>query len=269
MSAQTKYLVGTSGYSFGDWVGPFYPPGTRQTDMFRLYAEHFQAVELNFTFYRLEAAATLAKLAGNSPDGFLFWVKANRKITHEPDRQAPAQFIAQLDPLAQSGKLSGVLVQFPQAFHRTAANRQYLGSVLEDLASVNLAVEFRHGSWDHPSTISGLRERSVSLVIPDCPPISDLYRPAPALTTSTGYLRLHSRNAAKWYTGGADRYDYNYSGQELRDLADQWSGLGLEAQKVFAFFNNCHHGQAARNAENFGRIVGQITARQTVGTPER
>ena len=73
MSSNTRYIVGTSGYSFGDWVGSFYPPGTRQKDMFALYADHFRAVELNFTFYRMDTtyrmdtAATLAKLAGNSP----------------------------------------------------------------------------------------------------------------------------------------------------------------------------------------------------------
>lgn len=260
MSNDIKYIVGTSGYSFTDWVGSFYPSGTRQKDMFDLYSEHFEAVELNFTFYRLEAASTLDKLAQSSPEGFQFWVKANRKITHEPDRDATSQFLENLQPLGNSGKLSGVLLQFPQSFRRVTANRQYLGTTLDDLASVPLAVEFRHNSWDHPSTVNGLAERNVTLVIPDCPDIAGLYRPEPTATTKTGYLRLHSRDAEKWYAGMAKRYDYNYSEEELASLAKSWSQLGKQAQQVFAFFNNCHHGQAAQNAEAFCRILGQLGA---------
>ena len=226
--------------------------------MFALYCRHFEAVELNFTFYRLEAASTLDKLSKNSPDGFHFWLKANRKITHEPDRAASSQFLENLKPISSSGKLSGVLLQFPQSFRRIAANREYLASVIEDLASVPLAVEFRHRSWDHPSTITGLAERHVTLVIPDCPEIAGLYRPGPTATTSTGYLRLHSREAAKWYAGMAQRYDYSYSDAELESIAQAWSQLGRQTQQVFAFFNNCHRGQAVQNAEAFRRILGQL-----------
>ena len=260
MSANIKYIVGTSGYSFTDWIETFYLPGTRPKDMFALYCRHFDAVELNFTFYRLEAASTLEKLSQNSPDDFQFWVKANRKITHEPDRRASSQFLENLKPISSSGKLSGVLLQFPQSFRRTVANREYLASVIEDLASVPLAVEFRHRSWDHPSTITGLAERNVTLVIPDCPEIEDLYRPGATATTSTGYLRLHSREAGKWYAGMAKRYDYNYSDAELKSIVQSWSQLGRQTQQVFAFFNNCHRGQAARNAEAFRRILGQLSA---------
>ena len=258
MSNDIKHIVGTSGYSFTDWVGSFYPSGTRQKDMFALYSEHFEAVELNFTFYRLEAALTLDKLARTSPAHFQFWVKANRKITHEPDRDAASQFLQNLQPMSSSGKLSGVLLQFPQSFRRTVDSRKYLAQTLDDLACVDLAVEFRHSSWDHSSTVTGLAERNVTLVIPDCPAIANLYRPEPTATTKTGYLRLHSRDPDKWYAGMAKRYDYNYSDEELKSLAKSWSQLPKEMKKVFAFFNNCHHGQAAQNAEAFRRILGQI-----------
>ena len=260
MSSNTRYIVGTSGYSFGDWVGPFYPPGTRQKDMFALYADHFRTVELNFTFYRMDTAATLAKLANNSPDDFQFWVKANRKITHERDNQAAESFLDNLQGLKDSGKLCGVLLQFPQSFHRTIANRKYLDWALDRLSSVELAVEFRHSSWDQPASLEGLRERQVSLVVPDCPEIGGLYRPEPTVTTDTGYLRLHSRNPAKWYAGIARRYDYNYSDEELNSIAAHWSSPEVQARVVFAFFNNCHLGQAARNAEAFGKIVARLSA---------
>ena len=260
MSAESKFIVGTSGYSFADWVGQFYPPATRPKDMFSLYAEQFKAVELNFTFYRMQAAGTLVKLAQKSPADFHFWVKANRRLTHQPDRDATSEFLENLQPLTGTGKLAGVLLQFPQSFHRTIAHRKYLASLLEDLSSLTLAVEFRHCSWDHPSTAQGLGDREVALVVPDCPPIASLYRPQPTNTSNLGYLRLHSRDAGKWYAGLAQRYDYSYSDQELTQIAGKWTAPAIQAQTVYVFFNNCHRGQAAQNALAFSRVLAKLAS---------
>jgi uncharacterized protein YecE (DUF72 family) len=258
MAPVGRYIVGTSGYSYGDWVGAFYPPGTRRQDMFAEYARHFRAVELNFTYYRIPSAATLEKLSAASPEGFAFWVKANGKTTHEQDRSVAAEFIENLQPMKDSGKLAGVLMQFPQSFHRTVANRQYLYEAMDDFlaAAVPVAVEFRHCSWDVPATAEGLRKQNVTLVIPDAPDLEGLYRPAPTVTSDTGYLRLHSRNADKWYAGG-QRYDYDYGDGELEAIKDQWDSLAEQAGCVFVFFNNCHHGQAAKNAQRFTEIVSR------------
>lgn len=248
MNLQDKLIVGTSGYSFDDWVGNFYPAGTRRQEMFRHYVRHFRAVELNFTYYRMPSGKTMRGISEKSPDNFLFWVKANQKTTHEQDRGAAAEFLDGLGPLSGSGKLAGVLLQFPQRLHRTIANRKYLAAVAEDFASVPLAVEFRHASWDHPSVPAGLKDRNITLVVPDVPPIESLYRPHPALTTDTGYLRLHSRNAANWYGSMAERYDYAYSKEELRAILDGWSELVGNVRRMFCFFNNCNRGGAAANA---------------------
>lgn len=259
MPDKTKYIVGTSGYSFEDWVGAFYPPGTSRGGMFEEYAKHFDAVELNFSYYRIPAAPTLARIAAKSPAGFSFWVKANKKTTHERDRSIAGEFLEGLAPLGKTGKLAGILLQFPQSFHRTGENRKYLAGVIEDFASAPLAVEFRHFSWDHPSTGGGLRERNVALVIPDVPDLGGLYRPsAPIVTGERGYLRLHSRNPANWYTGGARRYDYDYSQQELEGVLSEWSALESKVDRIYTFFNNCHRAQAAQNAEAFRRLMGQI-----------
>jgi len=102
---------------------------------------------------------------------------------------------------------------------------------------------------------AGLAERGVTLAVPDVPDIRSLYRSRPRATTRTGYLRLHSRNADYWYADDKDRYDYDYSDAELQDVADAWTALDGEVDRVYAFFNNCHGGQAARNAESFRRIV--------------
>ena len=258
MTKSARYVVGTSGYSFADWVGQFYPPRTASREMFDYYASQFRAVELNYTYYHMPAARTLESLARRSGEGFVFYVKANQATTHKQDRTVAEQFIDSLSPLREAGKLAGVLMQFPQSFHRTAVNRKYLAEALGDFAAVPVSVEFRHCSWEHHSVLEGLRDRRATLVIPDAPDIASLYHHRPVLTSNTGYLRLHSRNAKLWYAGAAARYDYHYSRNELGDIAADWTEVTQSADKVYAFFNNCHRGQAAENAEAFRRIVGQI-----------
>jgi len=253
-----KYIVGTSGYSFRDWVGPFYPPGTAGGEMLSRYVEHFRTVEVNFTYYRMPAADTLARMADRTPDGFDFWIKANQQITHEQNRSPAAEFLDALRPMRDRGKLAGVLLQFPQSFHRTVENRRFLADVIDDFQAVPRAVEFRHRSWQSPATLRGLQERETALVVPDVPDLRDLFHSEAVITSSIGYLRLHSRDAGKWYAGPAERYDYSYSKEELRAILGEWSGVQGAAEKVYTFFNNCHAGQAAENAELFRRLLGQI-----------
>ena len=258
MAGRPDFIIGTSGYSFKDWVGPFYPPGTTPKEMFSRYVESFRALELNFSYYRMPTAKMLASFAERSPEGFLFWVKANREITHEGKAESVEPFAEALPRLAEAGKLAGVLLQFPQSFHRTVDARRHLAEVIERFGATPLAVEFRHASWRARSVNEGLRERGVTLAVPDVPEIPSLYRSPPAATTRTGYLRLHSRDADKWYARDADRYDYLYSPEELRRIAAGWLNLPEPADRVFTFFNNCHGGQAAENAEAFERIVAEF-----------
>lgn len=260
MARSDKYIVGTSGYSFADWVGTFYPPGTQRGEMLAHYVQTFPTVELNFTYYRVPTAQTLERIQRASPEGFTFWVKANQETTHKQNRAVAGEFVENLWPLINAGKLAGVLLQFPQSFHRTVANRKYLAAALEDFRSVPRAVEFRHHSWNHAATIAGLRERDVTLVVPDVPDLPGLFRIPAAVTNRTGYLRLHSRDAAKWYDPNEDRYDYSYSPAEMTEILDEWRELEEGVDRVFAFFNNCHGGQAAENAEAFRRLLDQLDA---------
>lgn len=258
MESSIEYVVGTSGYSFADWVGTFYPPGTPKTDMLAEYVKHFDAVELNFTYYRLPSPQAMASMVRRTPEGFQFWVKANQETTHKANRAVAGEFLEGIEPLRQANRLAGVLLQFPQSFHRTVVNRTYLASAIEDLSSVPLAAEFRHCSWEHSATNRSLAERDVTLVVPDVPDLPALYHSPAAATTRTGYVRLHSRTAKKWYAGGAERYDYKYTPVDLLDMLGRWNELEAKVDKVFAFFNNCHRGQAAENAEAFRRILGQV-----------
>ena len=257
-NAQPQFRIGTSGYSFADWVGPFYRPGTKSAEMLDCYSEVFPVSEVNFTYYRMPSARTLASLARRTPPGYAFWVKAHQSMTHQRDRSSVPAYLDGLAPLQEAGKLTGVLLQFPQSFHRTVAHRQYLADLAGDLEGTALAVEFRHRSWQHESTYEGLAARGITLVVPDVPAIEDLFACPPRRTTEQAYLRLHSRNADLWYAGAVERYDYRYSDEELRELLDAWQDTLAGANKAFVLFNNCHRGQAAENAQAFQRLVEQI-----------
>ena len=98
----------------------------------------------------------------------------------------------------------------------------------------------------------------MTLVVPDIPDIHNLYRTPPVLTTRTGYLRLHSRDATKWYDPTQDRYDYKYADAELAEILKEWAEIDADADRVFTFFNNCHGGQAADNAEAFRRLLAEM-----------
>jgi len=108
MSAVPEVVLGTSGFSFDDWVGPFYPPGTRSADMLALYADQFRAVELNATYYRIPPPSTMAGLDRKTPRGFEFVVKAHQSMTHEtaePDTATFDAFRAALAPLQSAAVL--------------------------------------------------------------------------------------------------------------------------------------------------------------------
>jgi uncharacterized protein YecE (DUF72 family) len=259
MKTRHNYIIGTSGYSFLDWVGTFYPAGTQQKDMLDQYVRNFQAVEINFSFYRIPTAKTMEGIARKTPPGYRIWVKANQAVTHEGNLSVTPAFRDGIAPVVAAGKLAGVLFQWPQRFHRTIENRKFLAQAVADMKDLPLAVEFRHASWQHESVLAGLRERGITLVVPDVPDVPGLYRSPPAATTPTGYFRLHSRNAEKWYAPeGSDRYDYNYNHQELAEILQAWEGLDEPMDEVYTFFNNCHHGQAAQNAEALRKILEQV-----------
>ena len=127
-------LIGTSGFSYSDWIGPFYPPGLPQRDQLGFYAREFSTVEVNITYYRIPEPRLVQGWAAKTPERFLFSVKAYQGLTH--DREAPdfSGFAQAIRPLAEAGKLACVLAQFPYSFHPIAENRAYLRRVRDGLA---------------------------------------------------------------------------------------------------------------------------------------
>jgi len=273
-------LLGTSGYSYPDWGGVFYPPGLERAKQLDYYVRQFNTVEVNATYYRIPPASTFAAMERKTPAGFEFVVKAHgdmtHKQTHDPD--VYEAFQAALAPLRAAGKLSGVLAQFPQAFHRSEDHERFLVEMQERLEGAPLFVEFRHNSWMREDVFQFLERSSLGYVSVDEPDLPGLVPRVARATGPLAYVRFHGRNAKSWYAGddGAKtspartastapprpardrqllRYDYLYSEAELKEWADKIRELNQKTQKTFVFFNNCHAGQAATSARLMRRLL--------------
>jgi uncharacterized protein YecE (DUF72 family) len=256
--ANTKQiLVGTSGYAYSEWVDVgFYPPGTGSARMLEHYARVFPVTEINYTWYQMPKAPAMDRMRRKTPADFRFAAKLTRTLTHEVDANAwPAQaalYREGIAPLMQSGQLLAVLVQLPPFFRRNPQNRCYLARLLDALAGLPLAVEFRHVSWASDRVFAALEARRVALACVDVPPLPDLF---PSLAVATNpdlfYVRFHGRNTLGWRSGSMQKqFDYDYSDDELAP----WSQTHIPemAQRAAAgiiFFNNHVRGQAPRNAQ--------------------
>jgi uncharacterized protein YecE (DUF72 family) len=276
-------FVGTSGYSFRDWVGPFYPNGTKSQDMLARYARVFPAVEINATYYRLPPARTFQGMVQNSPLGFRFVVKLSGSLTHGDALSAasslgagrspalPAsgidieggcrKFLEAIAPLEDAGRLDGILAQFPYRFREGAAGRERLAELRHHLGPRPLFVEFRHQSWARESTYQLLESLDAGLCIVDEPSLPGLFPPVVRQTSDVAYFRFHGRNAERWWDGdNSTRYDYLYDEEELREWSARIHDTAARTRQTFVFFNNCHGGSAPRNAEQMQAILGRLYA---------
>lgn len=245
--------IGTSGYSYPDWVGGFYPSGTRSEKMLAYYSRHFPLVELNFTYYRPPTAAMLVKLAGQTPPGFQFLVKLPRTLSHERSFHDLPGFRQAVLALQQRGQLLGLLCQLPQSFHRGPQEQAWLKTLAEGLRGLHLAVEFRHRSWAQPDLSPWLAEQGLDLVAVDAPRLPSLFPSGLVQSGRRVYVRLHSRLAENWYGSDKDRYDYDYTDGELGEWVDALAGADATDLALF-LFNNCHRSQAARNARRLADL---------------
>ncbi len=247
-----RIRIGTSGYSFADWVGTFYPSRTARGKMLDEYVKHFDVVEINSSYYRIPEAKMFERMEAKTPAGFEFVVKLFKGMTHEIEDDASMYraFTDSVTPLKDAGKFAGYLAQFPWKFKNSTQAKKHLRFLRKRFGGDPLFVEFRHDSWIEDETFDLLRESRIGYCGVDEPSLKGLIPPIVAATTDTGYVRLHGRNARNWWgKGGGDRYDYDYNDEELSEWSRKLLELEEKATKVYAFFNNCHAGHAARNAE--------------------
>jgi uncharacterized protein YecE (DUF72 family) len=254
-----KIYIGTSGYSYADWVGPFYPTGTAEQDYLACYASRFPFVELNFSYYSMPAAPLIERLMGKTNSEFLFAIKTHKSLTHEvTDRftQDIDAYKRGIAPLAEKQRLAAVLVQFPYSFHYTDVNRRYLDRLTRGLVGLLLALEFRSDEWVRDQVIEELKKRSAAFVNVDQPELPKLIRPSAVVTADPAYIRFHGRNKQNWWTGdNASRYDYLYSDVELSGWIERIRATLALARVLLITFNNHARGQAVQNARRLKELL--------------
>lgn len=277
--------IGTSGWSYpsgkGTWNGIFYPvpPGRRSRvggfDELRFYAEHFDTVEINSTFYGVPTAAAATKWVERTPPGFDFSLKLYQKFTHPgmfqkatgKDPWTLAQgdvddFRMGIDPVASAGKLGALLAQFPASFRNEANSRAYLEWLLERFRDYPVAVELRHSSWsDAPEeTLRLLDAFAAAWTQIDEPKFRfSIRQNLLPNVRSFYYLRLHGRNARQWWNHehSEDRYNYLYSAAELEPFAEAAKEATREVKKAYVYANNHFSAKSVANAAILKHNLGQ------------
>jgi uncharacterized protein YecE (DUF72 family) len=282
--------IGTSGWNYptgrGTWNGIFYPlPEDRQPgfDELAFYAERFNVVEVNSTFYGQPRANVSLGWARRTPGGFEFTIKLYQKFTHPgmtgdstPISAADVDaFKGGIDPLAAAGKLGPILAQFPSSFHRSPEAVGYLEWLLRAFANYSLAVELRHASWsdagaDTRALLDGGRAAWVQIDEPKFQ--SSIRQDFSPGSHDLLYVRFHGRNAAQWWDHeqAEDRYNYYYSTKELAPIADRVREAQQAKKKAYLLLNNHFSAQAVANATTLKKMLDEpVTAPMPAELVER
>jgi uncharacterized protein YecE (DUF72 family) len=281
MSADMR--IGTCGYSFPDWKGTVYPPNLRPSLYLVHYARTlgFSAVELDSSFYHMPSVPLMEALMQKMQPGFLFTVKAHRTMTHEvwkatrpaapgcpafPDVSSGLKSATELAtvfqafweavaPMSEMGRLGAVVLQYPPWFRDTPENRKFLLMTRGLLPRLPLSIEFRDRSWHEGNALTFLQQEHLGYVAVDEPRLRNLLPLIPAVTSDVAYLRLHGRNPNWFGASREERYDYLYSHEELEELLPMIHTMALKAPLMFVMANNCHRGQAVRNAKDLQSML--------------
>jgi uncharacterized protein YecE (DUF72 family) len=274
--------IGTSGWNYpagrGTWNGLFYPAGVKgrsksgakpKFDELAYYADHFNTVEVNTTFYGLPKATVAQTWADRTPSGFEFSLKLYRRLTHADIPGVLPVDIASIDayrrgiePLAAAGKIGALLAQFPPSFKQTPESQGYLDALLHRFRDYPMAVELRHRSWsdDFGSTLSLLNLHNAALTQIDEPKFKLSIRQN-QLPNISGfyYMRLHGRNAAQWWKHDAseDRYNYLYSAEQLKPFSETANAARNLVKKFYLYFNNHFASKAVVNALMIAHQLGE------------
>ncbi|NLA57737.1 MAG: DUF72 domain-containing protein [Firmicutes bacterium] len=251
--------IGTAGYSYQDWVGPFYPPGLDKREWLAFYGRQFSFTEVNSSFYRMPSPYMLAKMAEKTPAGFKFAVKAYRGITHDRNNLVEdcRKLAEAVKPLVEAEKLACILLQFPTSYHNTRENRSFLADISRYLEVYPTTVEFRHKSWAHPAVFSYLKSLNLGFVCVDEPRFDNLMPPMVEATASPAYVRFHGRNYEKWWhhKEAYERYDYLYTREELAEWVPKLRELEQAAGQVYVAMNNHYQGKATINAKMLQELL--------------
>jgi uncharacterized protein YecE (DUF72 family) len=287
-------VVGTSSWADPGFVEHWYPQGLASKERLPFYAERFEAVELNSSFYAIPAVSTVEGWVKTTPEGFRFDVKLHRLLSHHAAqlKELPVDLRDQaettdrgrvkldpalldemvrrtaeaFEPLADAGKLGSYLLQLTPAFDPRRNQLDELAPVIEGLAPVPVAVEFRRRSWASSKrfedVLDWLSDHDAAFVCVDTPPGDHvpIFPPIDAVTNeSIAYMRCHGRNTEGYLHGRsvAERFDYDYPREELEEIAGRATALAEEAEQVHVMFNNNARELAPKAARVLREILGQ------------
>jgi uncharacterized protein YecE (DUF72 family) len=240
-----KLYLGTSGWNYKHWIGPFYPATIKQSGELAYYAMQFRTVELNNSFYKLPKRELFERWKKETPKGFLFSVKASRYITHMKKLRDPKQSIDLIIHNAQGlgTKLGPILFQLPPRWN---LNLERFALFLKSLPKgLRYTFEFRNETWNVPGVFELLKKFNCAYCIYE---LNGHLTPL-KVTADFVYVRLH---------GPGGKYEGIYKKRTLKkwvDLLDKWRKTGKD---VFLYFDNDQHGYAARNARELQAMTNKI-----------
>jgi uncharacterized protein YecE (DUF72 family) len=289
-----RILVGTSSWADPGFVKEWYPPRLAARERLPWYAERFQTVELNSSFYAVPDRSTVHKWVDDTPDDFVFDVKVHRalsrhaapldslpedlrdgvettergriRLSAELESALAKRLVEETAPLADAGKLGAYLVQLTPAFAPRDHELDELDTLVEILAPHGLAIELRHRGWVREKrrerTLGWFADRGVTFVCVDAPPGDHIpiMPPLDAVTNDRlAYLRAHGRNTDGYLRGRsvAERFGWRYSDAELEEIGGRVSSLAEEAGEVHVAFNNNRGDDAPTAAQRFRALLGQ------------
>jgi uncharacterized protein YecE (DUF72 family) len=249
-----KILLGTSGWSYREWIGPFYTE--KDKSMLQAYSKVFKTVEIDSTFYRYPSKGTVMGWTKYSPEGFVYTAKLPKLITHEKKldlnegiEEDLQRFTELMEPLYLSGKLGCILIQLPPKFDYKPKQMEDFFKILP--TQIKFAVEFRDPSWMRRETWALLEKYHVAYTIVDEPLLpSEVH-----LTSNIAYFRWHGKGKRPWY-------DYRYRPEELQPWTPKVNEVAEKVQKVYGYFNNHYHGYAVENCLQVLEMLGVLTPEQ-------
>lgn len=294
----SRIVVGTSSWADPGFVEEWYPEGLPDRERLPWYAEHFEAVEVNSTYYAVPAAATVKRWAEATPKAFTFDVKLHQTlsrhsadVSHLPkdlrddvdttprgrvrpsadlDRELAKRYKKVVEPLVDAGKFSSFLLQLSPAFKPPSHDLDELDALMAALAPHPVAIELRHRAWlgddRREETLEWFADHGAAFVAVDAPrgKPPTMLPPLDAVTRDDlAYLRLHGRNARGWVKGRtvAERFAYRYDDAELEELRGRAEALAEEADTVRVMFNNNRGDDAPVAAARLRELLGQeVTA---------
>jgi len=246
-------LLGTSGWSYVDWVGPFYESDKH---MLRQYSEVFNTAEVDSTFYSYPSPTTVRAWVRSTPKGFVFAAKIPRVVTHDKELEVKEgvlddlrRFLSLLEPLREAGKLGPLLFQLPPSLKIDLDRLERLFKELP--GGYDFAIEFRDPSWMVEEVFRLLEGHRIAYVIVDEP----LLPPIVKVTSKIAYVRWHGRGSRPWY-------NYHYSVEELKPWVPRLEEALSKAELVYGYFNNHFHGYAVSNCLQMLKLMGRLTSRQ-------